>query len=164
MENTKPDPHHVFLARAIELARSNVHTGQGGPFGAIIVKNGKIIAEKSNEVTTSNDPTAHAEIQVIREACRILGSFQLDDCDLYTSCEPCPMCLGAIYWARPRAVYFAATRTDAANAGFDDDLIYQELPKNPRDRKIPMFHTLGTNLNPIKVFHEWASSQNKVPY
>lgn len=116
-----------FMEQAIQLAVENVRSGRGGPFAAVVVKNGQVIATGSNRVTSTNDPTAHAEVTAIREACRALNTFQLTGCDLYTSCEPCPMCLGAIYWARPDRVYFAATASDAADAGFDDSFIYEEL-------------------------------------
>lgn len=116
-----------FLGLAIAEAVRGAQAGQGGPFGAVVVKNGDVIARAANAVVASNDPTAHAEVQAIRAACAVLGSFRLDGCDVYASCEPCPMCLGAILWARPRAVYFAATRQDAAAAGFDDAAFYQAL-------------------------------------
>src|SRR4029077_18739341 len=115
-----------FMRRAIALALENIRAG-GGPFASVIAKDGRIIAEGANRVTATNDPTAHAEVVAIREACRALKSFQLDDCDLYTTCEPCPMCLGAIYWARPTRVFYACTDADAASAGFDDAFIYEEL-------------------------------------
>src|SRR6202050_5390143 len=115
---------NVFMARAIELSVENVRSGRGGPFGAVIVQDGSVVSEGANLVTSSNDPTAHAEVIAIREACRKLGIFELKDCELYTSCEPCPMCLGAIYWARPARVYFAGTAADASKAGFDDAYIY----------------------------------------
>ncbi len=118
-----------FMRLAIELARQGMESNAGGPFGSIVVKNGKVIGEGSNRVTSSNDPTAHAEIVAIRDACKNMGSFRLDDCSIYTSCEPCPMCLGAIYWARPANVFFACTREDAAAAGFDDDYLYDEFTK-----------------------------------
>jgi guanine deaminase len=114
-----------FMQRAIALAIENVQKGRGGPFAALVVKDGKVIAEGTNRVTSENDPTAHAEIVAIREACRTLGGFQLPDCDLYTTCEPCPMCLGAIYWARPARILYGATAADAAAAGFDDAFIYE---------------------------------------
>jgi tRNA(Arg) A34 adenosine deaminase TadA len=124
-----------FIRRAIEIASRNVATG-GGPFGAIVVKDDVVVAEGVNEVTSNHDPTAHAEIVAIRRACETLGTFQLDRCEVYASCEPCPMCLGAIYWARPERLYFAATREDAAAAGFDDEIIYRELARPPSDREI----------------------------
>src|SRR5271167_4324514 len=114
-----------FMELAIDLAMKNVQTGAGGPFGAVVVKDGKVIAAAANCVTSNNDPTAHAEVMAIRKACQALGSFQLDGCEIYTSCEPCPMCLGAFYWARPERVYFANTADDASKAGFDDSLIYE---------------------------------------
>ena len=116
-----------FMREAIRLSIENMRAGNGGPFGAVVVKDGKIIARGFNQVTSSNDPTAHAEVVAIREACKVLNSFQLDDCEIYTSCEPCPMCLGAIYWARPSKMYYANTKKDAANIGFDDQFIYEEL-------------------------------------
>ncbi|WP_110927922.1 nucleoside deaminase [Bacillus massiliglaciei] len=127
-----------FMKRAIELAYHNVMSKGGGPFGAVVVKEGKIIAEGCNHVTTMMDPTAHAEVQAIRNACKELGSFQLTDCDIYTSCEPCPMCIGAIYWARPRAVYYASTKEEAAQIGFDDHFIYTELAIPMENRALPM--------------------------
>jgi len=151
-----------FLKRAIELAQENVKKGRGGPFGAVIVKDGKIIAEGTNLVTSSNDPTAHAEIVAIRNACKELGTFQLTDCEIYSSCEPCPMCLGAIYWARPKRLIFAATRQEAAQAGFDDEFIYQEVSKSIEQRHLP------TQQLPIeermKPFDEWNNTNNKIPY
>ncbi|MCC5942492.1 MAG: nucleoside deaminase [Balneolaceae bacterium] len=151
-----------FMQRAVKLARNGMKNNQGGPFGCVIVKNGKIIAEGNNSVTSENDPTAHAEIVAIRKACIELGSFQLTGCELYTSCEPCPMCLGAIYWARPDRVYFAATRNDAAEAGFDDEFIYNELDLSPEKRKIPMIsleRELATDL-----FSEWVCKEDKMDY
>ena len=151
-----------FLQRAVELALENIKTAQGGPFGAVIVKNGEIVAEGTNHVTSNNDPTAHAEVVAIRNACEKLNSFQLDDCDIYCSCEPCPMCLGAIYWARPQAVYFAANKNDAANAGFDDSFIYDEMKLEYHNRKILTKHV------PLKealhVFHTWVKMDNKTDY
>src|SRR5581483_864719 len=127
----------AFLEQAIDLAVENVRRG-GGPFAALVVKDGIVIATGVNQVTRANDPTAHAEIVAIREACRVLGDFQLTGCDLYSSCEPCPMCLGAIYWARPARLYFAATHEDAAAAGFDDAFIYEQLAVPRAERSIPM--------------------------
>src|SRR3954465_1934470 len=118
------DEHRQYMARAIELARRGVEKNSGGPFGCVVVKGGEIVGEGNNRVTSTNDPTAHAEVVAIREACKSLNTFQLDGCSIYTSCEPCPMCLGAIYWARPAKVFFACTREDAAAVGFDDQLIY----------------------------------------
>src|SRR4051794_31773257 len=123
---------------AVQLAHDNVHSKGGGPFGAIIVKDGKIVGTGCNNVTTTNDPTAHAEVQAIRDACKNLGSFQLDGCEVYTSCEPCPMCIGALYWARPKAIYYACTKEEAAKIGFDDHFIYQELEKPIDQRTLKM--------------------------
>src|ERR1700722_539484 len=134
--------HNPFMARAIELSVENVRMGRGGPFGAVVVKDGKIIAEAANNVTGTNDPTAHAEILAIREACRKLGAFELTGCEIYTSCEPCPMCLGAIYWARPDRVYYGNTAADAARIGFDDSLIYREISEPHSRRKIPMIQIM----------------------
>src|ERR1035437_8167126 len=124
-----------YMREAIELSIQNVRSGAGGPFGAVVVKDGKIIARGVNTVTNDNDPSAHAEVNAIREACRVLKTFQLDGCELYTSCEPCPMCLGAIYWARPERVFYANTKNDAADIGFDDDFIYQEIARPMQERK-----------------------------
>jgi guanine deaminase len=151
-----------FMKRAIALALKNVRSGSGGPFAALIVKEGRIIAEGTNRVTLSNDPTAHAEVVAIREACRALADFQLTDCDLYTTCEPCPMCLGAIYWARPARVFFAATAADAASAGFDDAFIYDELKIAPGGRRIPMTQILREDS--LAIFLAWEQQENKTPY
>src|ERR1700733_13358603 len=126
------------MQEAIRQAVENVRQGRGGPFGAVVVKDGSVIATGANSVTTTNDPTAHAEVIAIREACLALGTFQLTGCEIYTSCEPCPMCLGAIYWARPDRVYYAATASDAADAGFDDSFIYEELKHAHTERRIPL--------------------------
>ncbi len=150
------------MAEAIRLAGCNLATGNGGPFGAVVVKDGKIIAGGSNQVTVNNDPTAHAEIVAIREACTVLNSFQLDDCEIYCSCEPCPMCLGAIYWARPKKIYFAAGRKDAAEAGFDDDFIYREISLNPADRAIEAEQFMQGEA--VEVFRKWKESENKIEY
>ena len=136
------DQQKIFMREAIRLSIRNVQLSNGGPFGAVIVKNGKIIATGVNEVTKSNDPTAHAEIIAIRNACKTLDSFQLDDCEIYCSCELCPMCLGAIYWARPKAIYFANTKTDATEINFDDNYIYQELELPIHERKFPTIQLL----------------------
>ncbi len=151
-----------FMERAIELARKNVKNGNGGPFGAVVVRDGKIIAEAMNEVTHTNDPTAHAEVMAIRKACSFLGSYQLDGCEIYSSCEPCPMCLGAIYWARPDRVYYAGTRLDAAESGFDDDFIYHEIELPAGQRKIPFINILRPQAQ--EVFREWDKSGLKIPY
>lgn len=151
-----------FMRRAIDLALQNVRTAKGGPFAALVVKDGAIVAEGTNLVTTTNDPTAHAEVVAIREACRRLGTFQLTGCDLFTTCEPCPMCLGAIYWARPARVFYASTSADAAAAGFDDGFIYEELKKAPALRTIPMLQMhRGASL---VIFEAWDQQQNKRPY
>ena len=150
------------MREAIALSRANVREGKGGPFAAIVVKDGAVLARGTNLVTSTNDPTAHAEIVAIREACRTLGSFQLEGCDIYTSCEPCPMCLGAIYWARPRSVFFANTRDDAAAIGFDDRFIYDEFSVADTDRKIPMHQLLREEA--LEAFREWSTTSSKVPY
>jgi tRNA(Arg) A34 adenosine deaminase TadA len=151
-----------FLIRAIELANANIKNGTGGPFGAVVVKDGKIIAESGNTVTCDNDPTAHAEVNVIRAACKALGTFQLDGCQLYASCEPCPMCLGAIYWAHLDVVYYAATQQDAACGGFDDAFIYDEINKSAAGRKIPF---IGKVMPKGKeVFKNWLQSEIKINY
>jgi tRNA(Arg) A34 adenosine deaminase TadA len=147
---------------AIELARTNVRTGKGGPFAAMVVKNGSVVALGTNLVTSSNDPTAHAEIVAILEACRALGTFQLSDCTIYTTCEPCPMCMGAIYWARPARVYFAATRSDAAVAGFDDSYIYEQLGLPACDRSIPTEQLMREEA--LAAFEEWERKPDKVRY
>ena len=151
-----------FMARAIELAIENVHSGRGGPFGAVVVKNDQVIAEGANSVTSTNDPTAHAEIVAIRKACANLGRFELRDCEIYSSCEPCPMCLGAIYWSRPARVYFGSTAADAAKAGFDDSLIYSEIPQPHSERKIPMLQIMSEEA--AEAFHAWERQINKIPY
>jgi guanine deaminase len=151
-----------FMQETIQLAVENVHSGRGGPFAAVVVKGGRIIATGANCVTSANDPTAHAEITAIREACRVLGSFQLTGCDMYTSCEPCPMCLGAIYWARPERVYFGATAGDAAAAGFDDSLIYDELKRSHGERRIP-FESLMRDAA-LEAFRVWAEKGDRVRY
>jgi guanine deaminase len=151
-----------FMKRAIALALENVRSGSGGPFAALVVKEGRIIAEGKNRVTTTNDPTAHAEVVAIREACRALDDFQLTDCDLYTTCEPCPMCLGAIYWARPARVLYAATAADAASAGFDDAFIYDELKIAAARRRIPMTQILREDS--LAIFMAWKQQENKTPY
>ena len=151
-----------FMRRAIALAMENVRTGGGGPFAAVIAKDGRIIAEGANRVTATNDPTAHAEVVAIREACRKLDDFQLAGCDLYTTCEPCPMCLGAIYWARPARVFYACVASDAAAAGFDDAFIYEELNRAPADRRVPMQQFLREES--LQVFSAWIQQEKKIPY
>jgi guanine deaminase len=151
-----------FMARAIQLSIENTRMGRGGPFGAVVVKDGKILAEAANNVTATNDPTAHAEILAIREACRKLGAFELTGCEIYTSCEPCPMCLGAMYWARPDRVYYGNTAADAAKVGFDDSFIYDEIPLPLDQRKIPMVRMMPEEA--IEGFRAWEKQANKVPY
>ena len=151
-----------FMRRAIALALENVRSGRGGPFAALVAKDGRVIAEGANSVTFTNDPTAHAEIVAIREACRILKTFQLAECDLYTTCEPCPMCLGAIYWARPARVFYAGVAADAADAGFDDAFIYDELKVAPEERRIPMLQCMREES--LAVFSAWKRQPNKTPY
>lgn len=151
-----------FLERAIELSKQGMQSGKGGPFGCVIVKDGKIIGEGCNMVTTANDPTAHAEVVAIRNACKNLGAFQLTDCDVYASCEPCPMCLGAIYWARPKRVIYANTKQDAAAINFDDQFIYDEIEKPNDERTIIFIHQ--PNEKAIEVFNEWKNKENKMVY
>jgi tRNA(Arg) A34 adenosine deaminase TadA len=150
-----------FMRAAIRLAADNVRQG-GGPFGAVVVRDGRIIGSGVNRVTSSMDPTAHAEINAIREACKNLATWQLDGCEIYSSCEPCPMCLGAIYWARPAALYFANTREDAANIHFDDAFIYRELQLPPETRSIPTFQLLRDEGLP--VFSAWEADPDKLRY
>lgn len=145
--------HIKFMREAIRLSLENVGSGLGGPFGAIVVKDNQIIASASNEVLKTLDPTAHAEIVAIRRACQELGSYQLTDCEIYCSCEPCPMCLGAIYWARPERVFYANSREDAASIGFDDAFIYQELNISLTNRKIPMVQIL--QIEALEAFQQW---------
>lgn len=154
--------HEYFMEKAVELSLENMRAGKGGPFGAIIVRQGKIVGTGANHVTSDNDPTAHAEMVAIRDACKNLGTFQLDDCEIYTSCEPCPMCLAAIYWARPKAIYYANTRKDAADIGFDDDFLYEELKKNLEERSLPI-HQLDKS-NALKVFDERKRKTDKIEY
>lgn len=151
-----------FLREAIRLARKGMTTGQGGPFGAVIVKDGQIIGQGCNRVTSTNDPTAHAEVVAIRDACQNLGAFQLEGCTLYASCEPCPMCLGAIYWARPARIVYGAFHFDAASAGFDDQFIYDQLAKPRQQRHIPMQQLLRDEAD--AVFREWMALEKRVNY
>jgi guanine deaminase len=155
------DPN-AFMHEAIRLADEGMRSGRGGPFGCVVVRQGKIIARGSNRVTSTNDPTAHAEVTAIREACRELKTFQLSDCELYTSCEPCPMCLAAIYWARIPQVYYANTRADAAAIGFDDDFIYGQIPLPPEKRSIKMTPLLREPA--IAAFEAWSKKPDKVLY
>ncbi len=157
-----PDHHAKFMKEVIELSRENIREGTGGPFAALVVRNGIIASRGTNRVTSSNDPTAHAEIVAIREAARALGTFQLKGATLYTSCEPCPMCLGAIYWARLEAVFYANTRHDAASIGFDDEFLYGELAMPMEKRAIPVTQLMRDEA--LEVFHEWERMENKIRY
>lgn len=150
-----------IMQRAIDLAAESVKNG-GGPFGAVVVKDGKVIAESANSVTPDNDPTAHAEVNAIRLACKKLGTFMLDGCEIYASCEPCPMCLGAIYWAHIKTIYYAGTRSDAAKAGFDDDFIYREININPEKRSVPAFNFMPNE--GAAVFKLWLDKEDRTNY
>ncbi|MBE7517254.1 MAG: nucleoside deaminase [Chloracidobacterium sp.] len=151
-----------FMLQAIELAIEGVRAGDGGPFGCVVVKDGEVIGRGNNRVTSANDPTAHAEIVAIRDACGRLGSFQLEGCTIYTSCEPCPMCLGAIYWSRPKAIFFAGTRDDAAAAGFDDALFYSEMDK-PNDERVLQMKALCRD-EAKAAFRAWTDKADKTEY
>jgi guanine deaminase len=151
-----------FMRAAIALAEKNVADGVGGPFGAVIVRDGEIIGEGTNLVTSANDPTAHAEVVAIRRACEKLGTYNLEGCEIYTSCEPCPMCLSAIYWARLDRIFYGNTKVDAAEIDFDDDFLYTEIPKPIAERSIPTEQMLHEES--IKAFQAWAVSEDKVPY
>lgn len=153
---------NVFMARAIQLSIDGVHAGDGGPFGAVIVRDRKIIAEGWNQVTSRKDPTAHAEMVAIRLACAKLASFELKDCEIYTSCEPCPMCLGAIYWSRLARVYYGSTAQDAAEVGFDDSFIYSELKLLPSDRRVPLIQMMHKEA--LAGFRAWTLRADKIPY
>jgi len=155
-ENNK----HMLLA--ISKAEENILTGEGGPFGAVVVRNGKIIAAAGNRVTSTNDPTAHAEVVAIREACKSLDTFDLSGCEIYASCEPCPMCLGAIMWARIDKLYYAADRNDASRAGFDDELFYKELALPAGERMLKPTQLLRNEAN--KIFDKWIEEADKIPY
>jgi tRNA(Arg) A34 adenosine deaminase TadA len=161
VENSKT-PNPDFMREAVQLSLTNMLAGRGGPFGAVIVKDGQIIARGFNQVTSTNDPTCHAEVDAIRKACQALGSHQLDGCDLYTSCEPCPMCLGAIYWARPARVFYANTKADAAAIGFDDQFIYDEIEKPLAQRSLPMQQFLRDEA--LVSFQAWADKQDRTDY
>jgi len=154
--------NHEFMLEAIRLAKEGMDRGNGGPFGCVIVKNGVIIGRGNNQVTSTNDPTAHAEIVAIRDACQHLNSFQLEGCEIYASCEPCPMCLGAIYWARPTKVYYGCSKEDAALIDFDDSFIYTEISKSLDDRHIGMEQLLREEA--LKVFIDWAGKTDKMKY
>lgn len=151
-----------FMREAIRLSIEKMRAGFGGPFGAVVVRNGEIVAYGFNNVTSANDPTAHAEVDAIRKACAVLKTHRLDDCELYTSCEPCPMCLGAIYWARFKTVFYGNTKKDAAAIGFDDQFIYQEIDKPLSERAIPMQQLLPDEA--IVAFQEWDDNPDKVAY
>ena len=151
-----------FLERAIELSRQGMQKGNGGPFGCVIVKDGEIVGEGVNEVLVKNDPTSHAEVVAIRNACKKLNNFQLTGCDVYTSCEPCPMCMGAIYWARTNRVIYANTKSDAAAVNFDDQFIYDEIEKLPQDRYIQFIHLPQEQA--LDVFLEWKNNGDRKEY
>ena len=153
--------HHELMQRAIELSVQNVEQG-GGPFGAVIARHGEVLAEGVNRVTANHDPTAHAEVQAIREAARRLGTFDLTGCDIYASCEPCPMCLGAIYWARLDHLYYAATQHDAAGAGFDDAFIYHELALDPKERSLSTQQLLHGEA--LQAFADWRDKEDRTDY
>jgi tRNA(Arg) A34 adenosine deaminase TadA len=151
-----------FMTEAVNTALKGMNNNEGGPFGCVVVKNGEIVGRGNNKVTSTNDPTAHAEVNAIRDACKNLDSFQLDGCEIYTSCEPCPMCLGAIYWARPDKVYFGSNQADAANIGFDDEFIYKEIPLPFSERSIP-FVQLAREIA-LEPFKEWDKKEDKIEY
>jgi tRNA(Arg) A34 adenosine deaminase TadA len=155
-------PDFKWLELVSQLSMENVASGNGGPFAAVVIRNGELIASSCNEVLISGDPTAHAEVSVIRKACKQLGTFQLDDCVLISSCEPCPMCLGAIYWARPQCVYFINTREEAASIGFDDQFIYDEIALRPDQRHIPFLKVDYAGAS--KAFQTWKNKMDKTPY
>ncbi|MBK9290538.1 MAG: nucleoside deaminase [Bacteroidetes bacterium] len=151
-----------FMQEAIRLAALNVAQGGGGPFGAVIVKDNQIVGVGRNRVTSSGDPTAHAEVVAIRDACRNLGTYNLEGCTIFSSCEPCPMCLGAIYWARLSRLFYAATRHDAAIAGFDDEWLYTQIQLDPAERSLPATNIMRDRA--VEVFQAWVQSENKIPY
>ncbi len=150
------------MQEAIRLAQHGMNLNEGGPFGCVIVTDGEIIGRGNNKVILTNDPTAHAEVVAIREACHHLNTFQLDNCEIYTSCEPCPMCLSATYWARLKKIYYACSRTDAATIGFDDDFIYKEISKGLGERQIPLEQLMREEA--LVVFNEWMAKPDKVDY
>ncbi|MCP9750736.1 nucleoside deaminase [Ferruginibacter sp. HRS2-29] len=151
-----------FMLEAIGLSQQGIDNNDGGPFGCVIVKDDKIIGRGNNKVTSTNDPTAHAEVVAIRDACKNLGTFQLDGCEVYTSCEPCPMCLGAIYWARPSVIYYANNREDAADIGFDDSMIYEEMKASINERRIPIISL--SRETALAVFNKWKTKSDKTSY
>jgi len=154
--------HEQWIREAVELGRAGLHQSGGGPFGAVVVANGKIVGRGWNQVTTALDPTAHAEVTAIRDACQTLQRFDLRGCDLYASCEPCPMCLAAIYWAHLERVFYGCTRNDAAEAGFDDEYLYQQIPLETSARALPMVQ-IGRE-TAVQLFHDWAVKPDKVRY
>ena len=154
--------HKKFMKEAIKLASQNATDNQGGPFGAIVVKDGEIVGRGVNKVTSSNDPTAHAEVVAIRDAAKNLDTFNLEGCEIYSSCEPCPMCLGAIYWARINMLHYAGTKDDAAKADFDDSVIYKEFCLPKEKRFIPSSQLMRDDA--VKIFEEWIKNENKIPY
>lgn len=160
--NDPRSEHEKFMAEAVKLAINGMENNEGGPFGCVIVKDGKIIGRGNNKVTSTNDPTAHAEVTAIREACKNLNSFQLEGCTIYTSCEPCPMCLGAIYWARPEKVFFGSDKKDAAEIGFDDAFIYKEIELDYKDRSIP-FEQISRE-SALEPFRIWKEKEDKTEY
>lgn len=162
MKKTKTNLNEKFMREAIQLSIKNVESGKGGPFGAVIVKNGKIIARGTNSVTSTNDPTAHAEVNAIRAACKKLKTFDLSGCEIYTSCEPCPMCLSAIYWARIDRIYYGNTKKDAARIDFDDDFIYKEIERPVNKRKLPMLPMLRDEA--LEAFKAWENKEDKIKY
>ena len=156
------DSHHLYMQRAAEISRQKMLAGEGGPFGAVVVRDDSILGEGWNRVTSTADPTAHAEIVAIRDACSRVGSFTLEGALIYTSCEPCPMCLAAIWWARISRIYYANTRNDAARIGFDDAEIYQEVTRDLTDRRIPLVHC--PNQEAVQAMREWTEKQDKISY
>ncbi|HEY4378818.1 MAG TPA: nucleoside deaminase [Acidobacteriaceae bacterium] len=162
METTTIEGNPIFMRRAIALATENVRSGRGGPFGAVVVRGGEIIASGVNQVTSANDPTAHAEVVAIRAACQALGDFQLKGCVVYTSCEPCPMCLSALYWSRCDAIFYGNSAADAAAAGFDDSFLYEEVSRPVDQRKIPTMRLLGDEA--IETFNLWRANPDRIEY
>ena len=159
---TDPDSPELHMQRAIALSRTHMEAGDGGPFGAVVVRQGVVVGEGWNRVTSANDPTAHAEVMAIRDACRRLGTHSLAGCDLYTSCEPCPMCLAATYWARIDRLYYANTRDDAASIGFDDAFLYREIGKPLEQQALRIHRILGPEAR--VVFDAWMAKEDKIPY
>jgi tRNA(Arg) A34 adenosine deaminase TadA len=163
-ENREPTEsfHKDFMSEAVKVAIKGMNANEGGPFGCVVVKDGKVIGRGNNKVTSTNDPTAHAEITAIRDACKSLNDFQLEGCIIYTSCEPCPMCLGAIYWARPDKVYYGSNQKDAADIGFDDEFIYKEIPLPYEKRSIP-FEQCARDIA-LEAFQKWSEKEDKIEY